>query len=160
MQIARPRVIAETGPQLEHRFQRRTRQIGQGREAIEKALVIGDDRADLRLLQHDLGQPDAIRIARILPGQRVTSALALPVDQASGEGMFGHRVSGLLRALLSRFSTVNRAQAIIGGDMSQSPTEQTDEASGLVRLNMPGHVKEQTGRKHPILLNFSEEHRS
>jgi hypothetical protein len=74
--------------------------------------------------------------------------------------MFGHRVSGLLRALLSRFSTVNRAQAIIGGDMPQSPTEQTDGTHGLVRLNMPGHVKEQTGRKHPILLNFSEERRS
>ena len=54
VQIARPRVVAKAGPESEHRLERSGRQFGDAREALEKALVIGNDGAHLRLLQHDL----------------------------------------------------------------------------------------------------------
>ena len=61
MQVMRPPVIAETAPVFEHaRERRRGKGIHVG-ELGEQALVVRDDRRDLRLLQHDLGQPDAVR---------------------------------------------------------------------------------------------------
>ena len=54
-------------------------------EAREETLIVGNDRGDLGLLEHDLRQPDAVRIARILPGQIVAAVATLPRDDAGGE---------------------------------------------------------------------------
>ena len=63
------------------------RQRAQIGKALEKALVIRDHGSDLRLLQHDLGEPDAVGIARVLPRQVVTAVCALPGDDARSEAL-------------------------------------------------------------------------
>src|SRR5581483_10223978 len=54
-------------------------------KASQEALVVRNHGADLRLLQHDLGQPDAIRIARVLPGQVLAPMHSLPGDHLRRE---------------------------------------------------------------------------
>ena len=81
MQVAAARVIAEAAPVREHLLFGRGGECGDGRERCDEALVIGDDGGDLRLLQHDLGQPHTVGI-RALPGQVVAAVRALPGDQA------------------------------------------------------------------------------
>ena len=81
MQVARTGVITQPCPQFEHGIERRRGQRIDGRKALEKTLVVGNDRRHLRLLQHDFRQPDAVSIARPLPGQIVAPLLALPDDQ-------------------------------------------------------------------------------
>ena len=44
------------------------RQIFYRGEALHEAIVVVDNGADLRLLQHDLRYPDPIRIYLVLPG--------------------------------------------------------------------------------------------
>ena len=125
MQIARPRVVAEAGPEFEYRFKRRRRQFGDAREAIEKALVVGNDRTHLRLLQHDLRQPDAIRIARVLPRQIVAPVPALPVSQTTGKGIVRRDAKGIWMLghfLTQGFSTVHRLRAIIGAVCASMPS--------------------------------------
>ena len=67
MQIARTRVIAEPGPELEHILERRRGELDDCREACEEPRVIRCDRLDSGLLQHDLGEPDAIRVRALAP---------------------------------------------------------------------------------------------
>ena len=69
VQIARARVVAEPGPGFEHVFERRARKTSHVRPAREKARVIRRDRLHRGLLQHDLGEPDAIGIGP-LAGRR------------------------------------------------------------------------------------------
>ena len=85
VQIARPAVIAKAAPQGEHFVDRGCGQGGEGRKTLEKARVIADHRGHLGLLEHDLRQPDAVRIAGVLPGQVVAAVGALPGDDAGGE---------------------------------------------------------------------------
>ncbi len=73
MQVMRAAVVAESAPVLEHAIVRRGGQRAHVGERGEKALVVRDDRRDLRLLQHDLGQPDPVRVARALPRQVVAA---------------------------------------------------------------------------------------
>jgi len=51
-------------------------------KACDKALEIGDDGGDLGLLQHDFRQPDAVGVARALPGQGMAAVVLLPADDA------------------------------------------------------------------------------
>ena len=67
MQVARAAVVAEPGPVSQHRVQPRARQMPHGRESREKATVVGNHGGDARLLQHDFGDPDGVRIARAAP---------------------------------------------------------------------------------------------
>jgi hypothetical protein len=85
VQVMRAPVIAEAAPVREHGVDRGAGQCGDIGERIDKAQVVRRHRRDLRLLQHDLGEPDAIRIARVLPRQIVTAVRALPGDDASSE---------------------------------------------------------------------------
>src|SRR5580704_11604852 len=52
-------------------------------KARDEALVVGNDRDHLRLLQHDLRDPDAIRRAFLLPGQIVAPATCMPLDEGA-----------------------------------------------------------------------------
>ena len=78
VQIARPCVVAKPGPVRQHTLHGRRRQAGNIGKAGQKTLVIRDHRRHLGLLQHDFRQPDAVRIARVLPGQVMSAGLALP----------------------------------------------------------------------------------
>jgi hypothetical protein len=86
MEVPAARVVAEAAPGREHvllgGFGERVH-VGKARE---EALVVGDDRGDLRLLQHDLGEPDAVGVTRALPGQAVAAVGPLPARDAGGEG--------------------------------------------------------------------------
>ena len=54
-------------------------------KCCKKARVVAQHRGHLGLLQHDLGQPDAVGIAGFLPGQAVAAVRALPGDQRFGK---------------------------------------------------------------------------
>ena len=81
VQISRARVIAQATPQPQHLVQVSGGQCQHIRKALQEAGVIVQHRAHLRLLQHDLGQPNAVRVAGVLPGQRAAAMLLLPDHQ-------------------------------------------------------------------------------
>ena len=89
VQVARAAVVAEAGPQREYVV------IGSGGEAFdigkagEEARVILQDGGDLRLLQHDFREPDAVGVVA-LPGQVVAAVAGLPGGEAVSER--GHHV--------------------------------------------------------------------
>ena len=85
MEVARAGVVAEPAPRGEHIVERRIGQRTHVREPREEALVVRDHRRHLRLLQHDLGQPDAVRIAVALPRKIVAAVHALPRHEAIRE---------------------------------------------------------------------------
>src|SRR6185437_1422589 len=67
--ITRAVVIAEPCPMREQfalRGDGESREIG---KAVEKALVVRDCGSDASLLQHDLRNPDRVRVARPAPGE-------------------------------------------------------------------------------------------
>src|ERR1700687_3553822 len=57
------------------------------RKARDETLVVGPDCGHLRLLQHDLGDPDAIRRALLLPGQLMAAAPRMPLDERVGQAL-------------------------------------------------------------------------
>ena len=63
LQVARAGVVAESGPVVQHAVEFGARQGLHSRETFQKTLVIGDNRAHLGLLEHDLRYPDAVRLA-------------------------------------------------------------------------------------------------
>ena len=64
VQVAGAGIVAEAGPFLGDVLPRGIRQRRHVREAAQEALVAWAHRRNGRLLQHDLGQPDAVRIGR------------------------------------------------------------------------------------------------
>ena len=76
MEIAGPRIIAEPGPGLHHLGDRRRRQCVDRRPAGEEGLVIGFHRLDRRLLEHDLREPDRIRVGPSRPRSRARAVCA------------------------------------------------------------------------------------
>jgi len=68
MQVARAAVVAKSRPQREHTIKRRLRKLGDRWQRGDESLEIREDRAHLRLLQHDFAEPDAVRSPRMLPG--------------------------------------------------------------------------------------------
>src|SRR6202034_1316608 len=101
MQITGTGVITEAGPGFEHVVERGRRQRPYIGPARQKARVIGPDRLDCGLLQHDFGQPDAIRIGALprprAPGQLAAMAV-VPSQQVHGPG---RRNRGRAHAALS-----------------------------------------------------------
>jgi len=69
VQVARARVVAEPGPRREHVVERRRGERRHRREPRHPALPVRDHRRDAGLLQHDLADPDRVRIARPPPRQ-------------------------------------------------------------------------------------------
>src|ERR1700730_11180622 len=84
LQIACAAVIAESGPQAQHFLLLRRSERMDVREAIEKALVVGNHCRNACLLQHDFREPDAIRIFGAAPRQ-VTLVLLKPAEQSFSE---------------------------------------------------------------------------
>src|SRR5579862_111619 len=69
VKVAGPGIVAQAFPELEHRVKRRLRQRLRGGKALHPALVVRHDGRDLGLLEHDLGDPDRVRILRAPPWQ-------------------------------------------------------------------------------------------
>ena len=68
VQIARPGVIAEAGPQVQHLVHAGICQCGDIRILRYETKVVGNDRLDLGLLQHDFRDPDPVGRWILLPG--------------------------------------------------------------------------------------------
>ena len=87
VQVARAGVVAEPRPKLENIVEACCRKRLDGRKAGQKSFEIWSDGFDRRLLQHDFGQPDAVRIA-FLPVRRAPRQLAavaiVPGEQRRG----------------------------------------------------------------------------
>ena len=81
LQVARTRVVTESGPQVQHFVGLGVGKIAHRGKARHETLVVADDRADLRLLQHDLGDPDTIRRAVLLPRQVLASVTLMPAQE-------------------------------------------------------------------------------
>lgn len=63
VEVTRAAIVAETFPRLQHRCRLRASQRSDRRKQPQPTLVIWNDRDHLRLLEHDLGNPDPIRVA-------------------------------------------------------------------------------------------------
>ena len=61
VQMMRAAVIAQATPQREHAIDRRGGERAHIGERLDEAQEVRDHRRHLRLLQHDLRQPDAVR---------------------------------------------------------------------------------------------------
>ena len=67
VQISRARVVPEPRPRGENIIERRLRERADRRKLRHPAFPVRDHRLDARLLQHDLADPDRVRIARAAP---------------------------------------------------------------------------------------------
>ena len=69
VQLPRTAIVAEPLPESEHIVLGRRGQGRHGGKPLQKATIKIDDPLHLRLLEHDLAHPHAIRILRPAPGQ-------------------------------------------------------------------------------------------
>ena len=87
MQIAGASVIAQPLPGMEHLVEISRGQILDPRPASEKIAKIRTDGRDRRLLQHDLAEPDMIRVGALAglgpPGQAPPMAV-VPAEYLAG----------------------------------------------------------------------------
>jgi len=95
VEVCRAAVVAEPIPVLAHGGGAGSRQRLQRGEALEKGVIVLLDPSHLGLLEHDLGDQDAIRIARPAPGE-VASVPPKPSEQppAKGNGVVGRPAAG------------------------------------------------------------------
>ena len=86
VQVARPAVVAKPGPELQHLSELGGRQRAHGAEALQETPVVGSDDRSLGLLQHHLGDPDAVGVAGSSPRQ-VSPLTAVPIEEVAGEDL-------------------------------------------------------------------------
>ena len=114
VQIARAAVVAEAGPQREYVV------IGSSGEAFdigkagEEARVILQDGGDLRLLQHDFREPDAVGVVA-LPGQVVAAILGLPGGEAVSERGHVWRGEWIVDKAVDNWRVLPKILAFTGG---------------------------------------------
>ncbi len=82
-QIACARVVAKACPRGEHVVERRRGEVAHRRELLHPALPVRDHGLHPRLLQHDLADPDRIRVTRPSPGQVAPVTLIVRDDRGS-----------------------------------------------------------------------------
>ena len=86
MEHAGAAIVAEAGPEREHVGLRREGKREDGRKAGEEGGVVLDDGGDAGLLEHDLGDPCAVRVMDASPRKRAGVEL-IPVREAGAEGL-------------------------------------------------------------------------
>jgi hypothetical protein len=79
-QVARARVVAEPGPRGEHVVERCGGERAHRRKLRHPPLPVRDHGRHARLLQHDLADPDRVRIARAPPRQVALHSLVMLDD--------------------------------------------------------------------------------
>ena len=78
VEIAGAAVIPQSLPQAEYLVLAGPCQGGHGREPLYETFVVLLPLADARLLENDFGNPDAIGVSRLTPGQVVAAVLGIP----------------------------------------------------------------------------------
>ena len=56
-----------------------------GGKTSDKTMEVIDDHADASLLEHDLGDPDAVRICGLPAPRQVTAVKVIPAQQIAAE---------------------------------------------------------------------------
>ena len=84
VKISRADVVAESLPRAEHVVFTSVSQRGKIREAAEPLVVIRNDSGDLSLLEHEFGNQDGVRIARLSPGE-VAAVAAKPAEKVTSK---------------------------------------------------------------------------
>ena len=80
VEISRASVIAEALPRAKHLVFRSARQGGEIRKPAKPLVIIRNHSRDLRLLQHELGNEDCVRIAGPAPGQ-IAPVATIPANK-------------------------------------------------------------------------------
>jgi hypothetical protein len=84
VQSARTDVVAERTPcRRDVRFRRGRKRL-ERRVLLEPLVILGQHAIDLRLLKHHLGYQDAVRVARLSPGQ-VPAVASIPIEKPPSE---------------------------------------------------------------------------
>ena len=84
LKIADPLVIAESFPELVQFGFGRAGESLDRRECLHPASPVRQDGFDLRLLEHDLGNPDGVGVTRAAPGE-IAGVGGKPVQQKRDE---------------------------------------------------------------------------
>jgi hypothetical protein len=112
VQVAGAAVVAEPGPVGEHVVERGVGQALHRREAAHPALPVRDDGGHPGLLQHDLRDPDRVRVAAPAPRQ-IALHLREVIDDGGGDlgGQIGRgRLPGHGRGTLPQRATPSTAR--------------------------------------------------
>src|SRR5215210_9470009 len=88
VEIARARIIAEPLPGVQDVGLGRRRQAFEVGKPPEPLTIIWQDSCDLRLLEHDLGNKNGVRIARLTPW-KIATVDAKPFQEAAPKGWSG-----------------------------------------------------------------------
>lgn len=86
VEITRATVVTEAGPEAQDFLLRGGGEHVDGGKFFEEAVVIGEDGGNARLLQHDLGDPDAVGVAADAPGE-VAAMSAEPGQEFGAKGV-------------------------------------------------------------------------
>src|SRR5712691_2097365 len=84
VEVLRAAIVSQRVPGARHVGESRVRELLERRVASEELAILGDDPVDLRLLEHDLGDEDAIGIAGPAP-REVAAVSRVPGEQAPME---------------------------------------------------------------------------
>ena len=123
MKVAGPGVEAEALPVLQYRVALGHRKGLDGGKGIQKAGVVVAHRVHTGLLEHDLRDPDAVRIVRLAPGH-CSFVVVVPVEQVLVEGASLAVGGGFVFYSHGRGGTfVERSECVsFGGCVSNSVT--------------------------------------
>ena len=81
-EISRASVVAEALPRAKHLIFRSARQGGEIGKRAQPLVIIRDDGGDLRLLEHELGDEDCVRVARAAP-REITAVATMPIGECT-----------------------------------------------------------------------------
>src|SRR5262249_18698198 len=95
MKIPGTSVITEALPRAKHLVFRSARQRSEIRKPAQPLVIIRDDGGDLRLLEHELGHKDRVRIASPAPGKIATMSVIPSKKRATKNGKVLWRCHGL-----------------------------------------------------------------
>ena len=84
VKISRASVVAETLPGAQNFAFRCSRETTEMRKAPKPLSIVRQNRRDLRLLEHEFGNEDAVRIARATPW-KVAPIVAIPTQKPTAE---------------------------------------------------------------------------
>ena len=111
VEISRASVIAEALPCAKHLAFRSPCKRGEIGKRAEPLVIIRDDGGDLRLLEHELGDEDCVRVARAAP-REITAVATMPIGECTPKSDYWtrHRSTqintNLRTALLNSFLSV------------------------------------------------------
>ncbi len=83
MQVTGPAVVAQARPDRQHLVEICGRQGPDGGKSFDEPVVVVDDRADLSLLQHELGQELGVGVVGAPPPRKVAVVAVVPFQQTA-----------------------------------------------------------------------------